>query len=353
MNICSSSRVRFPDIEGRIKVQFLSKIFGGGGSSTTTSTQQNPWSQAVPLLEWYSMKNAPGQSTAQSYNPLNALYGGYRQTTNQPAASKFSGLPTIGGIAKEVQPYGGSWGSDYGLSAPQIRNPVLQAMQGNQGTGNLIRQGAGAGGMQSMAAGLFGSGGDPNLQQLAGQRTANPYLMSALNRAAEATRSSIGGALNRSGRFGGAYHTRAAGDAVGDIYRRGLTEAYESNQNRRLAAAQSAQQGRLGALGALGQGLGLDASTRLGALQSRTQDKRLGLQASTVAQFAQQQAMDKQRQQHDAGQYADIEANQRFLNAILGLSGQGGTATQTARTSESANPLGTIASIASALGGFF
>ena len=295
----TSRRVHNPDPGERINPQFLSKIFGGGGSKTTTSTQQNPWSQAIPLLNYYAGQQRYGDS-------------------------QYAGMPTIGGIAKQVQPYQGQWGSDYGLSAPQIRNPVLNAMKGNQGTGRLIREGAGAGGLQAMAG------------QMATQSHMNPHLMGVLDRAAEATGSAIGGSLNRSGRFGGAYHTKAAGQAIGDIYRRGLTEAYENNENRRL-----------GAMGQLGQALGLDASTRLGALQSRTQDKRLGLQASTVAQMAKQQGMDKQRMQHDAGQYAGIEANQRFLNAVLGLSGQGGTATQTARTSESASPLGTIAAIAS------
>ena len=145
-------------------------------------------------------------------------------------------------------------------------SPYESALQ-NYLTGALGQQQVGLGGAAQTAHGLMGGlgMGQSALGQMAGGGP-NPYLDAMFGQAAggltrqfqEATMPGIHAAFGGAGRTGSGAHQAALGSAQGELSRGlgGLASqiyggAYDADQARRLAAAQSLQGGALGGVGAI------------------------------------------------------------------------------------------------------
>ena len=91
-------------------------------------------------------------------------------------------------------------------------------------------------------SGISGNQGLQTLNQMASSSDSNPYLDAMYSRANNQVQSGLNANFSRAGRYGSGAHEAASADAANNLATQLYGGAYDSDQNRRLSAAQGAGQ---------------------------------------------------------------------------------------------------------------
>lgn len=306
----------------------FSSIYGGPGvgtnqfSSLYTNPGINNAQQYQDLYNTGGVQNAGqyqslfdngGIKNAQQYQDLydtQAISNGNQYQslfTNQPSADNF------GQLLKQAQQPGMLSQGIYGniaqggqLSVYPKFNPAATSYDANgnpvttqaqQGAGTQGAPGSGqsapvppiggtANGVGPIDATQVAPPVDPRLTGVpAPQSDPNPYrsaaLQDALTNAANVTKAG----LSANGRYGGSAYGTAMGNALGQAATNFNLNAYNSDQDRMMQAAQAASQENLAL-----QGYGLQAAQGIGSIQEQNQANKLAAAQGLSSTQAQNQA---------------------------------------------------------------
>lgn len=291
---------------------------GSTSSGTETTTQKSePWAQAQPYLTdiFGQAKNLYNQG--QEYYPGSTVVPFHGDT-----------LAGMSGLKDQFQQ------SPIGLS--QATGAVTAAADPTGAGANPFSQQIQQSGNQQTTAGI------DTLNQFA-NGASNPYLDQMFNKSAEQVRDNTQAIFSQSGRYGSTANQDALQGGLNDLATQMYGGAYESDQNRRLGAAQqlgATQQNdfnrQLGSLGMLG-GYANDASNRslqaaalMPSLNSYAQSNNRGLMelGGYKEQMAGQQLQDSM-DRWNFGQNAGWDQLSKYNQTVQPIAGLGGTATST------------------------
>ena len=291
---------------------------GSTSSGTETTTQKSePWAQAQPYLTDIFGQSKNLYNKGQEYYPGSTVVPFHGDTTAGMA-----------GLKNQFQQ------SPIGLS--QATGAVTQATDARGAGANPFTQQIQQSGNQQTTAGIdtlnqFASGG------------ANPYLDRMFNKSAEMVRDNTQAAFSKAGRYGSTANQETLQNGMNDLATNIYGGAYESDQNRRMGAAQQLGQTQqndmnrqLGSLGMLG-GYANDASNRslqaaalMPSLNSYAQSNNRGLME--LGGYKEQQAGRELQDSMDRwnfGQQAPWDLLSRYNQTVQPIAGLGGSSTQT------------------------
>lgn len=210
-----------------------------GSSGTDTVTQKSePWSQAQPYLKDIFGQARNLYSQGQEYFPGSTVvpFHGDTEAGLQGLRNQFSQAP-IGLDASTRAVTRAATGESTNPYAPQLEQAAGQTT--TAGTG-LINQSAGANPFMNniqQASNQQITAGNDALQQFASTNV-NPYLDQMFGKAAEGVRDNANAIFAKAGRYGSSAHQGTMSDSIGDLAANMYGQAYETDANRRFAAAQ-------------------------------------------------------------------------------------------------------------------
>lgn len=281
---------------------------GGGGGSTTTVQKADPWEGQQPYLKEI-FSNA--QNLYNSGKLVPNYYPGQTVANQSPWTQQ----------ALQMQ-------ADRAKSGSGVINSATNTIEDIMG-----------------GSGITGNQGLQTLNQMASSSDSNPYLDAMYNRANSQAQSGINANFSSAGRFGSGAHAAASADAANNLATQLYGGAYESDQNRRLSAAQGA--GQLYNQGIGQQILGSNVAQQLGN-QAYTDASALS-QAGGIMDDYNQQKINADIDRYNYNAQRPLSALNAYNQLIQGS--YGGTSTSTGKQSGGSNTLGNVAGGALAGGG--
>lgn len=194
-------------------------------------------------------------------------------------------------------------------------------------------------------SGISGNQGLQTLNKMASASDSNPYLDAMYNRANNKAQASLNANFSKAGRYGSGAHEAASADAANNLATQLYGEAYDSDQNRRLSAAEGA--GQLYNQGVGQQILGANAAQSLGN-QAYTDSAALS-EAGGIMDDYNQQKINADIDRYNYNAQRPLSALSAYNQLIQG--NYGGTSTSTGKQSGGSNTLGNVAGGALAGGG--
>lgn len=314
---------------------------GSTSSGTETTTQKSePWAQAQPYLTDIFSQSKNLYNQGQEYYPGSTVVPFHGDT-----------LSGMSGLKNQFQQ------SPLGLSQATGAVTAATDAQG-AGANPFSQQIQNAGGQQTTA-------GINTLNQFAGGGE-NPYLDKMFNKSAEMVRDNTQAAFSKAGRYGSTANQETLQNGMNDLATNIYGGAYESDQNRRMGAAQQLGQTQqndfnrqLGALGTLGgyanqaSDRSLQAASMMPGLNDYAQSGNRGLMelGGYKEQMAGQQLQDSM-DRWEFGQNAGWDQLNKYNQTVQPIAGLGGTTTGTSPKSKQ-SPLQTVAGLGMGAMGIF
>lgn len=283
---------------------------GSSGGSTTTVQKADPWEGQQPYLVGGIHIN--GVPIAGTFYEANKLYQN-------------------GQLAPEYYP-----GQTVADQSPWTQQALqMQADRAQNGSG-VINSATDAIQDIMSGSGISGNQGLQTLNKMASASDSNPYLDAMYNRANNKAQASLNANFSKAGRYGSGAHEAASADAANNLATQLYGEAYDSDQNRRLSAAEGA--GQLYNQGVGQQILGANAAQSLGN-QAYTDSAALS-EAGGIMDDYNQQKINADIDRYNYNAQRPLSALSAYNQLIQG--NYGGTSTSTGKQSGGSNTLGSV-----------